>query len=202
MTTLYIVCLTVGGIFVILAAVEGLDGVEFESEFESDVELEHGRGETENQPSYRSKRKNLRLRLPFGSVRFWTFGVCFFGLTGTIMSVLNPSLTPAFVATAAIAIGVSCGTAVVWVFDILRSQQANSLVQSHDLIGLCATVEIPFNRDSRGKVRLNAGGSVLYLSAITEENQEFSQGDRVFVVGIEKNKLMVVSEASFGVSEA
>ncbi|CDM92700.1 MAG: NfeD-like protein [Limnospira sp. PMC 1291.21] len=202
MITLYIVCLTVGGVCVILAAVEGLDGVEFEGEFDSDVELEHRRDDTENQPSHRSKRKTLRLRLPFGSVRFWTFGVCFFGLTGTIMSVLNPDLTPAFVATAAIAIGVSCGTAVVWVFDILRSQQANSLVQSHDFIGLSAIVEIPFNRDSRGKVRLSAGGSVLYLSAITEENQEFSQGDRVFVVGMEKNKVLVVSEASFGVSEA
>lgn len=202
MMTVYIICLAVGGALVALAALGGLDGVDFDSEFDADVNLENRSRESKNKPRLNTKSPGFRLRLPFGSLRFWTFGVCCFGLTGIILSILNPALTLTFVNTVAVAIGVLCGTIIVWTFDILRSQEVNSLVQSHDLIGLSATVEIPFNRNSRGKVRLNVMGSNLYLMAMTEENQEFSPGDGVFIVAMEKNRVWVVSEESLDPSNS
>lgn len=194
MTTLYIICLTVGGVFVALAAFAGLDGADFELEFDPDVELADRRNPTESGGVLQPKRRSPRLTIPFLSLRFWTFGACFFGLTGTILSFLSPTLTPTAIAAISLAVGVFCGAAVVWIFDILRSQQANSMVQSDDLIGLGGTVEIPFDRDSRGKVRLSVKGCTFDMGAMTEESREFSPGDRVLVVGMEKNRVWVVSE--------
>jgi hypothetical protein len=46
-------------------------------------------------------------------------------------------------------------------------------------------------------VRLNIKGTTLDMMAMTEDLQEFSKGDQAFVVGVEKNKVWVVSEAAF-----
>jgi hypothetical protein len=194
MTTLYIICLTVGGVFVALAAFAGLDGADFELEFDPDVELADRQNQAESGGVLQPKRRPPRLTIPFLSLRFWTFGACFFGLTGTILSFISPTLTPTAIATISLAVGAFCGTAIVWIFDVLRSQQVNSMMQSDDLIGLGGTVEIPFDRDSRGKVRLSVKGCTFDMGAMTEENREFSLGDRVLVVGMEKNRVWVVSE--------
>jgi hypothetical protein len=71
------------------------------------------------------------------------------------------------------------------------------MVRADDLLGLPTIVEIPFNQNSRGKVRLNIKGTTLDMMAMTEDLQEFSKGDQAFVVGVEKNKVWVVSEAAF-----
>lgn len=39
MMTLYLFCLTIGGGFVILSAFAGLDGIDFDTHFDMDVEL-------------------------------------------------------------------------------------------------------------------------------------------------------------------
>jgi hypothetical protein len=95
MLTLYILCLVIGGVFVALAAFAGLDGVDFESDFDPDIELRDQSNSShnpENSPFRRSR--SLKLGLPFLSLRFWTFGSCFFGLTGVILSWLTPTYQP------------------------------------------------------------------------------------------------------------
>ncbi|MDY7019939.1 MAG: NfeD-like protein [Cyanobacteriota bacterium] len=200
MFTLYLCCLIVGGVFVALAAFAGLDGVDFDQDFDPDIELLDKSAKIQKTEGYirrNSKSRRRGLGLPFLSLRFWTFGGCFFGLTGTILSVLNPAMSPQLILWVSIAVGVVSGTAMVWALRFLQRQQADSLVRSDDLLGLPSFVEIPFDRNSRGKVRLNIKGKSLHLMAMTEEGHEFSLGDKVFVVGIEKNKVWVVSEAAF-----
>ena len=199
MFNLYLVCLVVGGVFVALAAVAGLDGVDFDQDFDADVELLDKSDPAEKRSILQRANKRRRgLGLPFLSLRFWTFGGCFFGLTGVILSLLNPALSTTGIAWISIAVGSSLGTAMVWVLRMLRRQQADSLIRSDDLLGLPGIVEIPFDRNSKGKVRLNIKGSTLDLIAVTEDNQEFTPGEQAFIVGVEKNKVWVVSEAAFG----
>lgn len=199
MFTLYLFCLVVGGVFVALAAFAGLDGVDFDQDFDPDIELLEKSAKTEEDRHIPRKNRRRRpgLGLPFFSLRFWTFGGCFFGLTGVILSLLNPAMSPQLTLWISVAVGVVSGSAMVWTLRLLQRQQADSMVRADDLLGLPTIVEIPFDRNSRGKVRLNIKGSTLDLMAMTEDLQEFSQGDQAFVVGVEKNKVWVVSETAF-----
>ena len=194
MLTLYGFCFVIGGIFVALSALAGFDGVEFDHSFDTDIEIiDKDNNETKSTFS-RQRRSNLWL--PWLSLKFWTFGSCFFGLTGIALSLLQPQLSALTVVILSLTIGIICGTSIVSVLHRLRHNQANSLVRLDDLVGLCGTVEIPFDNNTKGKIRLNVKGSQVDFVALTENTNSFNPGDKVVVVGMENNKLWVVAEDS------
>ncbi|MCF3574509.1 NfeD-like protein [Planktothrix agardhii] len=173
----------------------GFDGIDFDTHFEMDVELSEPKNDPETLTS-RSHRKSPKpaFHLPFLTLRFWTFGSCFFGLTGFILTKLNPLLPPILILAISLGIGVSFGTIIVGILGRLRRQQANSLILSEDMIGLSGTVEIPFDQNCKGKVRLYLKESMVDVVAITEDTHSFEKGDKVFVVGRSHNKVLVISE--------
>ena len=204
---IYLVSFIVGGIFVALSALAGIDGVEFDNDFDvdeldididedfdSDIEIsEYGE---KNQNSYFMQRRKRKFpRLPITSLKFWTFGFCFFGLTGLILSWLQPQgISAGLILLIAIIMGLICGTSIVTILRSVRINQANSLLESSDLVGLLATVEIPFDHQSKGKIRVNIDGSSLDLIAVTEESKVFTKGEQVLVIGRENNRVWVVSQ--------
>ncbi|WRH65512.1 MAG: NfeD-like protein [Planktothrix sp. GU0601_MAG3] len=145
-------------------------------------------------PETHRKSPKPSFHLPFLTLRFWTFGSCFFGLTGFVLTKLNPLLPPAVIFAISLGIGVSFGTIIVGILARLHRQQANSLILSEDLIGLWGTVEIPFDQNCKGKVRLYLKESMVDVVAITEDTHSFEKGDKVFVVGRNHNKVLVISE--------
>lgn len=202
MLTIYWLCFAIGGVFVLLAVLSGLDGVDFgDADFDvqvdelDDIELQDpGDSDAANRVfSRRGKPSPLRI---VKSLRFWTFGLCFFGLTGLVLSNLSVPLPPWGVAIAAISMGIVCGAIVAGMLQALRQHGSDSLIRSDDLVGLMATVELPFNQNSRGKVRLMVKGSLIDMVAYTEDAREFYPGDRVLIVGTEENRLWVVSADS------
>jgi hypothetical protein len=199
MLTLYILCLVIGGVFVALAALAGLDGVDFDSDFDPDIELRDQSNSTNNPGKSGFRRSKFpQLGLPLLSLRFWTFGGCFFGLTGVILSFLTPTLSTLWIAIIAMIMGIFCGTAMVWTLRSLQRQQANSLVGSQDLLGLAGVVELPFDHQSQGKIRIAVKGSTVEFVAMTTDETTFNPGDKVFVIGRENHKVWVVSEKAFG----
>ena len=197
----YGLCLIGGGIFVFLAAVGGLDGVDFAGDFDGnfdvaidsdgdgildDVDVGTHLGET---------FAVLRSRwwLPLLSLRFWTFGLCFFGLTGLLLTWVQPGLEAWLVALIALLMGLFCGLVAALVLRSLSRQSVSSLIKPEALTGQLGTVEIPFDTHSRGKVSLSIGGSIVSFFAITQEEREFQKGDAVLVVGLERDKLWVVT---------
>ena len=101
------------------------------------------------------------------------------------------------IAGIAITIGIFVGALIVWfIYFWRRRQVVDSLIKSEDIIGLYATVEIPFNAESKGKIRVNIKGSMVDVIAITDESREFKTGDRVFIIQMRENKALVVSEDS------
>ena len=167
-------------------------GAEFDHDFDADVEFKDappGKGEI-----IAKGKRNRRFWLPFLSVRFWTFGLCFFGLAGLLLFVVQPTMPKAIALIISLAFGIFCGWSVALAMRSLQEAKIDSLVRTSDLIGLSGTVEIPFDKSSKGKVRLNVKGSLVDLAAFTEENKEFALGEEVFVVGVENNKLWVVSQ--------
>ncbi|MEC4984006.1 MAG: NfeD-like protein [Oscillatoria sp. PMC 1068.18] len=194
MLSTYFFCFLIGGIFVALSVVAGFDGVEFDNDFDTDLEITDTADEDEDS-GIRTKVKHRRIWLPIFSLRFWTYGTCFFGLTGILLSRLE--LSPEQVTYISLATGICCGTAIAWILHSLRRRKVDSLVRSHDLVGLEAMVEIPFAADSRGKVSVSVKGSTVALLAYTEEDRDFAVGETVYVVGMEQNRVWVVSGESF-----
>lgn len=195
MLTLYLFCLTIGGGFVILSAFAGLDGIDFDPHFEIDVELSEPPKDAETLPTRKNhKPRQRRFHLPFFSLRFWTFGSCFFGLTGFVLTKLNLLFSPGLIFAISLGVGVSFGTTIVGILRRLHQQQANSLILSEDLIGLSGTVEIPFDQTCKGTVRLYLKESMVDVVAITEDDYHFQKGDKVFVVGRNHHKILVIPE--------
>jgi hypothetical protein len=204
----YIVCFIVGGIFVALSAFGGLEGFDFDFDMDADADADadadsgvddvdfgtHAGQQSENQNrSLFAPQKRRRFWLPFFSFKFWTFAVCFFGLTGISLELFEPNMASWLTNTIAAVVGTICGSIMAWSLRILGGNQTNSFVSSDDLVGLVGQVQIPFDSNSRGKVRLNVKGAMVDYSAYTEESSGFQQGDQVLVVGMENNRAWVVS---------
>jgi hypothetical protein len=208
---LYVVCFTVGGIFVVLSAIGGLDLLEMEVDTDTDLDLDidadtdldlegglddidvgtHA-GQAQNGRSPFAPRRR-RLWLPFLSLRFWTFGLCFFGLTGLLVNWAQPDLNAGTVALISAVMGLASGTGAAVAVRSLGGETVSSLIRPEEMAGLIGIVEIPFDVSSRGKVRLSLRGSTLSFLAYTQEARSFQRGDAVLVVGLEHNKLWVVS---------
>lgn len=192
---IYGVCFIVGGIFVLLAAVGGLDGVDIDTDFDIDIEASANIDDIDAGTQIDQTLTALRDRwwLPFLSLRFWTFALCFFGLTGLLITLVQPALPGWLGALIAVFMGLFCGLVAALVLRSLARQSVSSLIRPETLTGQIATVEIPFDTNSRGKVSLSIGGSTISFFAITQEEREFHVGETVLVVGMEHNKLWVAA---------
>ncbi len=198
MLQIYIFCFIIGGIFVALAALAGLDGVDFDHDFDTDIEVREESQTAKKGKKILTKTKRSRkitLWLPFLTIKFWTFGSCFFGLTGILLSLLT-EISEEAIAEISLAVGVFCGTSMVWVLRNLRQHQADSLIRPNDLMGSYGKVVIPFDSQNKGKVQLNLKGSTIDFVAFTDDQKGFKKGDRVFIVGLKNNQLWVVADES------
>jgi hypothetical protein len=203
--TIYWFCFLIGGVFVALAVIGGIDGVEFELEADTDIDLrDQGEGRLSTSAPLRLRTSERRFTLfdVVTSFKFWTFGLCFFGLTGLVLSHLRVSLSPLLVVLIAIAMGLLAGTAMSSILLSLRRQHADSLIRSEDLVGLIGTVEIPFDAMTRGKVRLEVKGTSRDFVAMTDHPSLLVYGTSVMVVGTKNNQVWVVAEETLQQSPA
>ncbi|BAZ67009.1 MAG: NfeD family protein [Pelatocladus maniniholoensis HA4357-MV3] len=92
-----------------------------------------------------------------------------------------------------VALGVLVGAFIVLLIFLQRRRLAiDSFVRMDNIVGSYGTVEIPLNHNSPGKIRVNLKGSLVDFVALTDETQEFFQGDRVVVVRMKGNRVWVV----------
>ncbi|MGB5636917.1 MAG: NfeD family protein [Waterburya sp.] len=91
-----------------------------------------------------------------------------------------------------IAVGIFIGALIVWFIYFWRRREViDSLMKPEDLIGLCGIVELPFDVESKGKVRVDVKGSKVDLVALTDDSQGFQVGDRVLIIQMQANKVWV-----------
>jgi membrane protein implicated in regulation of membrane protease activity len=65
-------------------------------------------------------------------------------------------------------------------------------MKPEDLVGLVGIVELPFDGDTKGKIRVDVKGSMVDLPALTDDQQGFKLGDRVLIIQMQANKVWVV----------
>lgn len=122
------------------------------------------------------------------SMRFWTFGLAAFGLTGTLLHYLHlaEGRTTALVA---IAMGLACGSFAAWLFRALARSDTSTGRDARAVVGQMGKVLVACERGTRGKVRIELAGQ-LHDYLITAE-EPLRVGDIVLVESVRENVLEV-----------
>jgi membrane protein implicated in regulation of membrane protease activity len=175
MLAAYLISAIVGGVLVTLSIVAGADGHDaggHGGDIGDDGGAEAAQG---------GLLDGLSSWLPIASLRFWTFFVAFFGLTGTAMTVLATA-GPLPVAVAATAVGYASGILLTRTMSRLQRTSSNSSLAEADLVGATAQVLLPIGAGRTGKVRLHVKDRSVDLLAETEEEPEIAAGEQVLVI--------------------
>jgi hypothetical protein len=128
-------------------------------------------------------------RLPFLSLRFWTWGVTFFGLAGLALTLggTPASLVP-FLAAAG---GLGSGWGASWALGRLSRDAVGVLPEASSHIGREGKLLLSLRRGQRSKIRLSIGGVDTDLLAETDLEAEIPAASTVLVVGMRGLTAMV-----------
>jgi len=171
----YIICAVVGGVLVLLSLLFGHDhdmGGELHAEHDTDVHAD--------------------LWIPFFTLRFWTYALTFFGLTG--LSLTQWSGIPSHsIITWSIITGLVCGLGVSFAMFLLRRDEVTSTAGEEDIIGSTAKVLVAVEKEKPGKVRVELRGETIDMLAFTDEEMPLALGSRVLIVSLEGRGARVTS---------
>ncbi|MFK7991039.1 MAG: NfeD family protein [Sandaracinaceae bacterium] len=120
--------------------------------------------------------------LTFLSLRFWTFFLAFFGLTGLVLDGLDLVSSSMIGLGAAIGMGFVTGFGAVSVFRKLSGTTAGAITESNDYIGKTARVMVPFGNEGVGKVRVDIRGNQVDLLATGLDEDAFEGREEVLIV--------------------
>lgn len=206
MLAAYIAALVIGGVFIFMSILFGGKDAEVEADVGADLdadasfEIDHdldldadadadldldadADADADLDAGHDSPLKNLAtdgaLWLPFLSFKFWTFLLAGFGLTGTVLTLMDAGF--ALTLLLALAVGLTAGTAIAWALRRLKRGDVNSTVRMADYVGQTAQVLIPPRGAEPGKILLELRGQQVHLIARTDEDFPFEKGDAVFI---------------------
>jgi membrane protein implicated in regulation of membrane protease activity len=204
MLTAYLFCLLVGGTFVAASTLLGGQDHGGDADADADADLDAGLDpdlDAEVDPDLDAGSDLPALAghagdaasapwLPFLSMRFWTFFLAFFGLTGTLLSLIG-SWPAALVAGAATGMGLGSGLGISYAIRRLRHGTTDSMLRQQDYIGATGRVLLPIDPGQIGKVRLQIHGHTIDFLAQTEDERPLAIHQQVLVYAIDKGVLMV-----------
>ncbi|MBN2724179.1 MAG: NfeD family protein [Deltaproteobacteria bacterium] len=124
------------------------------------------------------------------SIRFWSFFIAFFGLTGVGMTYIHgPGIVTFLIA---LGMGLTAGFSISYLFRVMSRGNVSSEVSSSDMLGRTGKIIVPLSPGDNGKIRLVIKGQILDRIAISDD-AEFEIGDEATVVKVEDNKVKVIS---------
>lgn len=191
----YLITLIVGGVFVGLSVLAGL-GKDVDVDHDGDLDgvdhvehLEHGdAGHDEGslaEVAHAGEPGRRSSWLPFTSLRFWTFGAFFFGLTGLLLSEVAAVAEPAAM-IGGLGLGVAGGAAATAVFRALR-RPVGRVGDASRWVGATTELLLPLAPGGLSKVRVRAGEKDRELIATLADRHAPSlpKGARVVVLEID-----------------
>lgn len=184
MLAAYLFCLLAGGALVGAAAIFGGKDVDVGGHGDADLDASHGHAGD-------AHGAHATGWLPFFSFQFWTFALAFFGLTGTVLTLLSlASMVPTLIASTVLGLGT--GTAVSTLIRKLRTQTVSSSVGATDFVGRSGIVKLPLRAGSAGKIRVTVKEQVIDLLAMTDDKEEIAVGEEVLVTEMLDGRAVVV----------
>jgi membrane protein implicated in regulation of membrane protease activity len=115
----------------------------------------------------------------FLSIRFWTFTLLAFGLSGTLLHYLDLT-SRMIVPFIALGLGLGSGLLASLTFRALQKTEATSSGSASEAVGQLAKVLVPPKKSARGKIRVSIKGQTVDLMATTDE-EEIEAGQFVLV---------------------
>ena len=187
MITLYASSAIIGGGLVILSAFFGGD-----SDADADVDVDadaDADGDTDG-------GLDGGPWIPFLSFKFWTFGACFFGLTGLALAWFTPMAAAAQLLVAAPA-GLLSGLGASWTLRQLSRSQISSSMSQREMIGCEAEALFPIAAGAPGKIRFTLHEREFELLAVADPEHPIARGDRVVILEIEEGRARVIPHDRF-----
>jgi hypothetical protein len=185
----YIGCLVFGGILLAASAVGGHQGDSGGHDTGNGHGHDHGAGDG-------GHALPVAL-LPFLGLRFWTFALAFFGLTGALLTATGaaPVVITALLAGGT---GVSTGYAAARLVGALMQRPVGLLAATP--VGREGKLLLPVDKSQPGKIRVSVGGVDTDLVAYTDSESRMSAGTRALIVGM-RNNAAVVEQSPTGNSD-
>jgi membrane protein implicated in regulation of membrane protease activity len=117
------------------------------------------------------------------SLRFWSFALAFFGLTGTALTALG-AVAGAAIAAIAGGTGIGAGYGAYRAIGTLVRKPVGLLGSADAHVGREGVLLLPVAADQRGKVRLTIGGASTDLVAESDSAEPLPAGAEVIVVAL------------------
>jgi membrane protein implicated in regulation of membrane protease activity len=176
---LYLVCLAFGGLLLAVSALGGHDS-----------HGDHGHGAHVDHADHSHDGHHVSPFLWVLSLRFWTFTLAFFGLTGAALTAVGGVAAPV---TAALAAGTGLGAGYVAsrLLDSLTRRPLGVVAAAGAHIGREGILLLPVDRAQPGKVRLSIAGASTDFVAETQADEALPTGTTVLVVGFRGNVALV-----------
>jgi len=205
LTTVYWVCLIVGGGLVAVSALGGGDAdadvdvdvdvdvsldaevdADFEADFEADVDVA---GAAEG------AHAGAAALSTWFSLRFLIFAVAVFGAVGVILTHMTGTGAKLVLAVA-LAGGLAVGQIVHQAMRAIRRSSGDSTPQPRDYVNKLARVTIAIRPPDKGEICLQVAGGQRYIAAVSQRRDaEFGIGDEVVVVAYRAGIAEVISRA-------
>jgi membrane protein implicated in regulation of membrane protease activity len=132
------------------------------------------------------------------SLRNAVFFTGFFGMSGTLLSLLGTAPAPTL--GASIAAGLLAAAAIQTALDYLRRTQSGALPEPSALAGARARVLVGPTRESLGKVEVEAAeGTQQLVARVHPESgvDHFEPGDAVVIVRVDGGQALVAEKTFF-----
>ena len=200
--TLYMVCVVAGGVLMGTSIFLGGDAdadadmdMDLDADVDADFDLDadvDADGDLDHGADIAHAGGGLEWSvLPFGSLRFWTFLVETFGLTGALLSCAGiPSA-----ATLGIALGM--GTIMGWgafvFFRWLAKEEVSGKVALTDYKNSEARVLVRIPVGGKGKILLDSAAGRVELMATSMDTEEIGRNAQVLVVGVTEGVAQVTA---------
>lgn len=121
----------------------------------------------------------------FRSIRFWTFFLAFFGLTGLALTWLGLVDSQWLGLGLAVGMGTLTGFGAAAVLRALGTDTAANVASSSDYIGKTAKVVVPVKKGGVGKVRVQLRGTTVDVLATTDEDA-FGSRDEAMIIEMDE----------------
>ncbi|MCK6512505.1 hypothetical protein L6R29_21455 [Myxococcota bacterium] len=192
MLNLYLISLIAGGALILVSVLFGGDSdsdveahgdldVQGDLDVHADVdvhgEVGHGEVSIATESGVASE-----LWLPFFSLRFWIFFAAFFGMTGTLLSLLTTT-NPLLAGLLSGGVGFVSGSAMAWAIHFIQKRDVSSGIAASEYLGQSCEVLLPLEAGELGKIRVTIHGTQIELTAQTEEERPLERGEKAFVIG-------------------
>jgi membrane protein implicated in regulation of membrane protease activity len=209
MLALYLTALIVGGVLVGLSAFSGGDhdaNFDFDADADADFDAEadadadasgdgDGDAEAQHDVGHGAIGFSITELLPIASLRFWTFGLAFGGLLGTLLTLIG-HIGPIPIALTSALVGYLAGFGITAAVRRLKNEKVTSTVNDTDCIGASGRVLLPVSGTAAGRVRVELRGRIVDFVAETDDGVDIAIDEEVLVYDVRDDGVALVSRSS------